>query len=349
MVSRMLSRLWWKEVRQFWPIWVFLTLAAVVTQVLVLYYFGKDARTGILVVFAMGWTCLYAFAVAAAAFSGEREARTLSLLDTLPVTRWKVWVAKWSFALLTTIGLGLGLLSIAWLGTQRWEIGPTSFGWAVFAGLVILVEVVGWGLFWSALLKSALAAAVLAICTTMLAIPVLDVIRNLDRELSMARPVQLAVAVAATLASALFFIRSGPPRRPVLGRAFRVRRVRRAESPDEAEALVPRSAWLHAAHSLAWQTLREIRRVWWRIVLVGLVLPSLLWQLLPALDTYLFMGFLALGAGIMAGVSVFGSENRQQTQRFLAHHGVSPGLTWVVKMMVWSTILALPAIPVIFF
>ena len=43
-----------------------------------------------------------------------------------------------------------------------------------------------------------------------------------------------------------------------------------------------------------------------------------------------------VGLTLAAGVSVFGLENRGQTQRFLAHHGATAGLVWLVKVAVWG-------------
>ena len=42
----MYARLWWKDARQFWPIWVFLALAAAAVQGLLLYFLGQDVRQG---------------------------------------------------------------------------------------------------------------------------------------------------------------------------------------------------------------------------------------------------------------------------------------------------------------
>ena len=97
----MYMRLWWKDARQFWPIWAFLVLAAGVTQLLMNAFAGVAERGNLLVPMAMGWTCLYAFAVGAAAFAGERETGTLRLLDLLPAPRRVVWMGKVSFAIVT--------------------------------------------------------------------------------------------------------------------------------------------------------------------------------------------------------------------------------------------------------
>ena len=85
--------------RQFWPIWALMAFVGLAAQWVAIRYYRDDSRTGGLAFMALGWTCLYAFAVAAAAFAGERETRTLHLLDALPVERWRLWTAKVSFAL----------------------------------------------------------------------------------------------------------------------------------------------------------------------------------------------------------------------------------------------------------
>ena len=161
----MYARLWWKDARQFWPIWVFLALAAAVVQGLLLYYLGQDARHGALGLSALICASLYAFATGAAAFAGERETGTLRLLDILPVDRRVVWAGKVSFALVTTLALTLMLLAMAAMSTDHWKPrDPLDVGGAIF-GMFVLVAL-GWGLFWSAILSNALTAAVIAICCT---------------------------------------------------------------------------------------------------------------------------------------------------------------------------------------
>ena len=79
----MVARLWWKDARQFWPIWALVAVAAWRCSGLRCTMSATSARQGGMAVMALGWTCLYGFAVAAAAFAGERETRTLALLDAL--------------------------------------------------------------------------------------------------------------------------------------------------------------------------------------------------------------------------------------------------------------------------
>ena len=42
----MYMRLWWKDARQFWSIWVFVALAAAAGQWAALNYYGPDVRQG---------------------------------------------------------------------------------------------------------------------------------------------------------------------------------------------------------------------------------------------------------------------------------------------------------------
>ena len=122
-----------------------------------------------LVPLAMGWTCLYAFAVGAAAFAGERETGTLRLLDMLPAPRRVVWAGKVSFAIVSTIGLaaappGAGRARRAGRGSPGWRprVSPLAHGDAgpsaapgAGVGAVLLGD-----------LPSALLAAVAAIVLT---------------------------------------------------------------------------------------------------------------------------------------------------------------------------------------
>jgi hypothetical protein len=166
----MYMRLWWKDARQFWPIWVFLALAATVTQGLLVHYGGPDVqRGGILGVIALCWTTLYAFAVGAAAFAAECETGTLQFLDILPASRPVVWAGKFSFALVSTLALAGILLLIAAFGSEQW-----GMEWG-FRGLVnalpmagFLLQALALGLFCSAMMGNALLAAVAAIGLTTL-------------------------------------------------------------------------------------------------------------------------------------------------------------------------------------
>jgi hypothetical protein len=48
-----------------------------------------------------------------------------------------------------------------------------------------------------------------------------------------------------------------------------------------------------------------------------------------------WIGVTSAVVALTAGVSVFGIENRSNTQRFMVHHGAQPGLVWLIKLCVW--------------
>ena len=166
----MYMRLWWKDARQFWPIWVFLALAAAVMQGLVVHYAGPEVpREASWARLALCWTALYAFAVGAAAFAGERETGTLRFLDILPASRRVVWAGKVSFALVTTLALAGVLLLMAALGSEPWGTAWRYRGarrctspWPDYHCLQALAL----GLFCSSIMGNALLAAVAAIGLT---------------------------------------------------------------------------------------------------------------------------------------------------------------------------------------
>jgi hypothetical protein len=100
-----------------------------------------------------------------------------------------------------------------------------------------------------------------------------------------------------------------------------------------------RRSWVVEARALAWQTVQEGCWTWCLLAVIGLVLPVLTFLVWG----YLEPGWLVLtnmGVALVAGVSVFGPENRARTHRLLAHHGARPGLVWLVKLAVWGLGLA---------
>src|SRR5947209_6149756 len=113
----MYARLWWKEARVFWPIWIVLGVVALGVQGLILRTDLPEARTGMLIPLGLGWSLLYAFAVGSAVFAAEREANTQVFLDTLPVGRTMLWTSKVSFALATTLALTLAMAALGAIGT----------------------------------------------------------------------------------------------------------------------------------------------------------------------------------------------------------------------------------------
>jgi hypothetical protein len=358
----MIARLWWKESRQFGPIWVLLVLVALATQWLVLSNLHEEARGGQLLVLAVAWTVLYAIAVGSAAFAGEREAGTLTLLDALPVGRRLLWRGKASFALVSTLALGLLLAALAGLSTTHWK--PEGFGWITLPlGAAALIGMaVAWGLFWSALSVSALLAAVLSVVCTVLALKlVLDLVSGQATqwfdELQMqafGRSTPWLIGVAAVTATVSARVMARRPRRSGANRLWRnsvqaaerwAKWVRWSEEEHESEA-EREVAPVHVARRgqpllpelrvLSWQAVREFWPMWRLFAAVGLGVPLVSLFVAHGIDWWTPAGLAGL-AGLMMGVQVFHLENRSLTQRFLAHQGARPGLVWLVKLA-WGSV-----------
>jgi len=356
----MFARLWWKESRQFWPVWLFVAAAAAGTQWLATRVGGRDVREGALGVAAAGWAALYGCAAAATAFAGERETGTLRLLDAMPVGRPRLWAAKASFALVTTLGLGAVLLISADAGTERWGLpGGVVSVWFVAATVgALLLEVVGWGLFWSSFCGNALTAAALTVCSTLLLDPALwglsffDYSRTFD-------PVSWRLGLAAAAAGGSVWrvagrelwgllttpvVRATPP--PTSGTFTTPDRLAAAgvtgvdRVRDQGVAAPPRAYWPAALRVLVWQTSREAFPLWWKLAAAGIgvwLYRSFLTNQLDPVVTVLVY----LAVGLFAGVSVCGAETRGRTERFLAVRGVRPGLVWSIKLAVWAVGVAL--------
>ncbi len=370
----MYARLWWKDARQFWPIWVFLALAAALVQGLLLHYLDKDVRNGQLGLSALICASLYAFATGAAAFAGERETGTLRLLDTLPVDRRVVWVGKVSFALATTLALTLMLLAMAAMSTDKWKMhGPLGFWEALSFGVIVLMAL-GWGLFWSAILSNALTSAVTAIFCT--GVSLSFVLARLDYVyFNQRNPIGLVMSqfllfLATLIASIMIFARiirwkrlqlefrsplvinladsTNPRQAPVpiqaLVATVLVPRPALAIHERLATDQPPRRSWVIEARALAWQTIKEGRRTWGRLALIALLLPASVFIWSNSVDPAWLL-LISGGVTLVAGASVFGLESRAHTQRFLTHHGARPGLVWVVKLAIWTVGLTMVSGP----
>jgi hypothetical protein len=368
----MYTRLWWKDTRQFWPIWAVLVLAAAATQSLMLSVLGPQARYSELGGAALMWAGLYALAAGAAAFAGERETGTLQLLDILPIDRRVVWSSKVSFAFVTTLVLTLGFQLMALLGTQRWDPQSVLSVWSTLGLGAIVLLALGWGLFWSSILRRALGAAVIAIgCTGLSFIYLVDESNYWDGWIPSTRPILEFVLILATLiASHVLFTRSIRSRRARLefqspfmviplspAGSHRVQlQVPVATMPvleapslarlavETREALmtipVPRRSWIIEARNLAWQTVKEGLKSWCLLAAVVLVYPMLSFLTGSRLDA-MWLVLTSIGVTVAAGANTFGLENRARTQRFLTHHGAQAGLIWLVKLTVWGTGLAI--------
>jgi hypothetical protein len=322
----MYARLWWKETRVFWPIWIALGVVAAGVQWFLLWSKVEAAQRGLLIVIGLGWSVLNAFAVGAGVFAAEREANTQVFLDTLPVGRKMLWTSKVSFALGTTVGLALALAALGALGTTQRD--PSEYPKEMLLqGIgILLLEAVAWSLLWSVMLGSALQAAVAGMGTVSLLNVLLSLRPGVRYSMvwSAFPGARLQLAGVALLVSWVVFTRA--PRR---GRSSSVVMGLAAQPGPRFGRLV-------------WETLRESWRTWLLLTVAWGGLMLALWLALTREsnrpdEPWIAFGFLT---GVLAaGVSVFGPANRTRNYRFLAYHGVSPGLVWTAKLTVWSVFM----------
>jgi hypothetical protein len=349
----MYARLWWKEARTLWPIWLALVVFACGMDGAISYLSeGAALRNGGLAQLGVALAVLYAFAAGAAAFASERETKMLGFLDVLPVSRKVLWTAKTSFALISAIALATILAVIPAIVASLYH-SPFFVLKALFEPSIIVLEALSWGLFWSAMLETSLTAALLAMSSVSLVVLLAAQLGNVWLIYSAPGEwvtighveLRLALALGALAASCYLIVQRArgvrvalPERELPPARRERSRRnaglrgwetYRRWRRSGRGPVKFP------VVRSLAWETWREAR-----VVLLILLVASVL--LLPLLmlsygGVVVFLGFPMVL--LWAGVSVFGLENRTRTYRFYLHHGVRPGVVWSVKVGIWIALI----------
>lgn len=339
----MLARIWWKEGRTMAPIAAILAAVLVALQGFLLAYGGREIRHGGTVQIALGWAVLYALVAGAASFAGERELRMMGFLDALPVGRGLLWAGKVSFVLASSLLIGLAFWGVGLLGydgVQR--SGQMAMGEVVAFCAMLLVEAAVWGLVWSAIARSAIAAGVLAVITTTASVSFFAAQWQYTGERGTgpqspsalaARFAVLGVALAASwvalrwdeIAGNLPRWRLARVAGPTPGAVAEPGRLHRPIGPGPA-------FW-----SVAWQTAREGRGVWLQATGLLLLMPlAELIHLVPDRNNAGLLLGLAFLAALIAGPSVFGLENSAGTRQFLDNQAVSPRTAWAAKVATWG-------------
>jgi hypothetical protein len=371
----MYARLWWKDARQFWPIWLALIVAAAFTQWMILIFIGRPARFGGLGIAALCWASLYALAAGAGAFAGERETGTLKLLDHLAADRWVIWAGKAAFALVTSGALALLFLVMAAVSTERLNPPFSEMSFEYLAlGMLVPVSL-GWGLCWSSIAKTSLGASMAALAC--IGLTLFESARGIDAILSgdhsdsgrmILTAAMVAIVTSATSAVCyasglrlkrlnvqlrlpLVAARTKPPASKRMLDEFPAaaapalppapRPIAMARTP-EATGIAPssRRSWLVEARTLALQTIKEAWQIWLLLAAVSIAVPACMRFFYSNYVDYAWLMIVTLLGCLLAGISVLGAENRARTYRFLVHHGARPALVWTVKLATWICGLA---------
>jgi hypothetical protein len=318
----MIGRLVWKEYREQRSVWLALALLGVVVliglvQSLGLSGLGSTGYPGeFLGLFAVALAFTYGLVCGAMMLAGEREGRTLAFLDSLERRRAHLWIVKVGTALLLTLAQALVLAGLAGgLGASE-RLGFRG-GWLVLAVICGWVGV-AWGLLGSALNRSVLAAAGVAVILLLGTAPVWLILGHLiaghhppDVPLTL---VGVSITAAALAASGLIFCR------PDLQR-----RVSSSQPVEMRRRTIP---W--ALSRILWLTYRQGNTA----VLILAALSLFLGSVIP-LTSLLGWPVTTLLVGVACGIAVFAGEQAGDGRHFLGDQRLPVGRIWAVKSVWW--------------
>ncbi|MFH1918361.1 MAG: hypothetical protein ABIP48_00525, partial [Planctomycetota bacterium] len=166
MSNPIFRRLVWKEYRLQRPFWISMVVLAVLLSGIVLLFTPEGNSTAkIMWLFdiALGLSALYALGCGATLFATEHEAGTYDFQRSLPVSAGRLFWAKMTFAVASTLAI-LGLLwclAAAWAHFRLPDPLVHRQIWAIWG--FGAVEALIWGTLFSLLLKRPLKAAILGV------------------------------------------------------------------------------------------------------------------------------------------------------------------------------------------
>lgn len=309
----MIRTLAWKDYREHRSIWLALAvLAALVLPGLMVLLdppgqVGHDSDKLLALVFAaVTLASTYALVCGAMLLAGEREEGTLPFLDSLGRRRAAVWRTKLLTGMCLTVGQ---VVVVALLFLVAIHTSPDASVLAVTALVALMpvaLEALAWGLLFSCLCRTVLAAAGLA-AAALVAVWLLTFALV---------PVLGPFIPAARCGLALV----------VLQMSLRLFSLEAAPTP----AVQPRRRVRPPV--LFWLTWRQGRRA-----ALGIWLICALFAALPGLGMPAWPVATAL-VGILCGVGVFAGEQASGAYRFLGNQRLPLGRIWRVRQLVWLLI-----------
>ncbi len=271
-----------------------------------------------------------------ALFAAEKEAGTMAFLDALPIARGPLWAAK------VLAGLALAALVAGALVLVSAVCGVTDAGFAGRLALYLLLAF-AWGALGSTLARTTLGAVgVSVVAGASASFLVLFPIVLLTGAPGSGMPRSGGWALYAALMVLLPVVWS----------------VRSFTAPDRARAAevaaprgaraVPRGA-RRGYRALVWLAARQARLMALSLSVLALALGFTL--LLPDARALFVWPSLALAAGVLCGVTVFGDEQAHGRALFWGEQRLPVGRAWAVKvgahllLLLWLLLLlALPAL-----
>ncbi len=261
-----------------------------------------------------------------AVFSAERESGTMSFLESLPTSHWRIWKAK------LAAGLGLTIVQIAVLVTVAACLGLVTKSGSALAIFVYSLLAFVWGMFGSTLARTTLGSVGIAIPAAILTsfvtlIPITLIFQNPGSTFPRLTGVLLfltCMLVVPLVMSSWLYTQPDRARRAEHGRPSRL-----------------------GLASLHWLALRQL-------ALPGTVISFFaiglgLCMLAPGIEPFMVWPGLALIAGVVSGVLAFADEQHHGSGRFWSEQRLPLGRLWSVKvglsMAFCAWLLVLLALP----
>ena len=278
-----------------------------------------------------------------ALFAAEKEAGTMAFLDALPAARWPLWRAKL---------VAGGVLALAEVAVLMGAAAVLDLADLAFLRRLLIYAVLAfaWGALGSTLARTTLGSVGVAIPTATLAMFVFLLpisIAFAQTGTSMPRPVGWALFEALMVVTPLAFS------------AWQFTAPDRARAADGPVPAAPAGPGRErrplrpglGLRALVWLTLRQLRLT--GAVLSAFALAFGLAMLLPDLRPVFVWPVMALAAGVLTGVTVFGDEQSHRTALYWGEHRLPIGRAWGVKvalhlgLLAWLLVLlALPSVAV---
>lgn len=268
--------------------------------------------------------------------AGEREEATLSFLDTLPVTRFGLWLAKGQIGMLLVVGQTLVLCG--WLAGLRAAEEPLSL-WIYALGMLLCGGIgLAYGLFFSARGENVLHTIGLAILGQIIAwitafflafaveILLLIFLHWLVEGLTGNRhnlriPSQSGLHTIVTV-----MLYGGLTLAAIVGSARRFGRPDLLRRPVAAMRLGMGASIRASLLRLVWLCYRQIRGL-----ALGVLASSLGLGLLFLLTGPLIWPVVTLFLGVLCGVTVFADEQVSGSFRFLGEQRLPLVRVWLIK------------------
>lgn len=268
-----------------------------------------------------------------ALFAAEREAGTMGFLESLPASRWHIWRSKLAagtlLAFVEIVVLLLFSLAIGVVETINWAITI-----AIFAALAFT-----WGVYGSTQARTTLGSVGVAVPSAAGAfilyyVPLAFIYQNPRTNLLQAEGGLIFLGlmfVTPLVGSALQFTRKDRERianDPTPARRTVTAVDSEMPEPEPEDRRPPRLG----IRALLWLCLRQLVKPGLVIAGFALLLGS---SLLPdSIQPVMVWPFMALTAGVLAGITMFFDEQSGGAARFWGERRLPLGRFWLVKLLV---------------